>query len=198
MTHIENIPHILEYGITHKDSVNKNSNYVSIGDNTLISSRGNYTLPNGKKLGDYIPFYFSIRTPMLYVIQNGFNGVHPVAAQDIVYCVTSVQKILESKTSFLYSDGHATDRFTEFFGLSEVDKIESQVDFKAVKAKFWKDDDDLDLKRRKEAEFLILGDVPANQILGFVVYNETSQARLQQMGVQAELVHINSNYYFSK
>lgn len=198
MTHIENIPHILQNGITHKNSLNRNDNYISIGDNTLISSRGNYILPNGKKLGDYIPFYFGMRTPMLYVIQNGFNGVNPIPARDIVYCVSSVQKVIESKSNFVYSDGHATDRFTEFFDLSEVEEIESQVDFRATKARFWKDDNDLDLKRRKEAEFLILDDLPANKILGFVVYNETSKNKLQEMGVDAQLVHVNSNYYFSK
>lgn len=197
MTHIANIPHILKYGVTHKDSVNRNRNYVSIGDSTLISRRENYTLPNGKKLGDYIPFYFGKRTPMLYVIQNGFNGVQAVPAQEIVYCVTSVQKVIESKSKFVYTDGHATDRFTEFYSLSEVGKIQSQIDFNAIKARFWKEEADLDLKRRKEAEFLILDDLPPNMILGFVVYNKSSKFKLQEMGVEDELVHIDSNYYFS-
>ena len=105
--------------------MNRNRNYISIGDSSLINSRGNYVLPNGKKLGEYIPFYFGVRTPMLYVIQNGFNGVNPVSAQDIVYCVTSVEKIIQSNYNFLYSNGHATDRFTEFFDLSRIERIES-------------------------------------------------------------------------
>jgi hypothetical protein len=74
MTHVDNIPHILEFGITHRNSENANPNYVSIGDRSLIDNR------NSKKvnfdtesiiLGDFIPFYFGIRTPMLYVIQKG-------------------------------------------------------------------------------------------------------------------------------
>jgi len=75
MTHIENIPHILKHGITHRLSINFNKNYIPIGDVSIISTRNNYKLNSGKTIGDYIPFYFSTRTPMLYVIQRGFNGV---------------------------------------------------------------------------------------------------------------------------
>ncbi len=32
MTHIDNIPHILKYGITHKNSKNANPHYKAIGD----------------------------------------------------------------------------------------------------------------------------------------------------------------------
>ena len=39
MTHIENIPHILQNGITHKDSPNANLNYKNIGDLSLIATR---------------------------------------------------------------------------------------------------------------------------------------------------------------
>ena len=36
ITHIDNIPHILKNGITHKDSLKKNLNYKNIGDISLI------------------------------------------------------------------------------------------------------------------------------------------------------------------
>jgi hypothetical protein len=68
ITHIDNIPHILQYGITHSSSVNANPNFVPIGDRSIILTRNNFLLNNGKLLGEYIPFYFSKRTPMLYVV----------------------------------------------------------------------------------------------------------------------------------
>ena len=50
MTHIDNIPHILQYGITHSDSINANPDFVPIGDNSLINTRKifikNYLLIN--------------------------------------------------------------------------------------------------------------------------------------------------------
>ena len=84
MTHIENIPHILQYGITHSSSSNANPDFKPIGDSSLISTRNDFVLNNGRYLGEYIPFYFAVRTPMLYVIQHGFNMVAPTKAEDIV------------------------------------------------------------------------------------------------------------------
>lgn len=79
LTHIENIPHILQYGITHKDSINKNPDYKNIGDLSLIDTRskkkvnidnGELNPTNGNlsiTLGDFIPFYLGAKMPMLYV-----------------------------------------------------------------------------------------------------------------------------------
>ena len=60
MTHVDNIPHIIQHGITHSSSVNTNPNFISIGDSSLISSRNNILLNNGRLLGEYIPFYFGV------------------------------------------------------------------------------------------------------------------------------------------
>lgn len=54
MTHIENIPHILKFGITHKNSPNANPNFIAIGDLSLIDNR------NAKEVridnGDFLDF----------------------------------------------------------------------------------------------------------------------------------------------
>lgn len=78
MTHIENIPHILKYGLTHRSSGNADPHYHSIGDASLIDYRSSKMVDVGGimiALGDYIPFYFGVRMPMLYVIQHGGNYV---------------------------------------------------------------------------------------------------------------------------
>ncbi|HRR04435.1 MAG TPA: DUF4433 domain-containing protein, partial [Bacteroidales bacterium] len=123
MTHIENIPHILQYGIVHSNSINANPNFVPIGDGSLIATRNNIILNNGRPLGEYIPFYFGVRTPMLYVIQHGFNMVAPMPAENIVYCVTSVQKIIELQLNFIFTDGHAVDGFTSQFTRQDIDNL---------------------------------------------------------------------------
>ena len=196
MTHIENIPHIIQNGITHKNSANSNPNYKVIGDNSLISSRDILKTPIGKKLGDYIPFYFGMRTPMLYVIQNGFNGVNTLSPEKIVYCVTSLKKILDSNLRFVYTDGHATDSFTKFYTPQDLLEIEDQIDFTATNAKYWIKDDDLDFKRRKEAELLIEEDIPFETFLGFITYNENSRSKISEFGIEDKKIVIKSNYYF--
>ncbi|GIV29503.1 MAG: hypothetical protein KatS3mg028_0569 [Bacteroidia bacterium] len=196
MTHIDNVSHILRYGITHKASPNANPHYKTIGDPSLISTRDNFLLQNGRSLGDYIPFYFGVGMPMLYVIQKGFNGLTPTPAEEIVYCVTSVQKVIENCLDFIYTDGHAVDKFSSRFGPEDINEIENQVDFKAVQEKDWHNTEDLDLKRRKQAEFLILGDLPFKAILGFIVYNKKAKNKLLQFGVIQKQIHISKNSYF--
>ncbi|OYQ45629.1 hypothetical protein CHX27_05555 [Flavobacterium aurantiibacter] len=196
MTHIENIPHILQYGITHSNSANANPNFVPIGDGSLISTRNNILLSNGRLLGEYIPFYFGVRTPMLYVVQNGFNMVAPIPAENIVYCITSVQKIIDLQLDFVFTDGHAVDKFTSQFTTQDIDNLDNILDWKAIRTKYWRDDNDLDLKRRKEAEFLVSGDILINAILGYSVYNQNSKNKIINCGVDAANVHIKSEFYF--
>lgn len=196
MTHIENIPHIIQNGITHRESEHSNKKYRTIGDNSLISTRDKFSLPNGDLLGDFIPFYLGLRTPMLYVIQNGYNGVTSIHPSKIVYCVSSIQKIIDMEIDFVYTDGHATDSFTKFYFADDVNDIENQVDFEATKAKFWKDENDLDLKRRKEAEFLIKQNLEYNDILGFVAYNDEAKNQLLKLNVNTKKIVVKPSLYF--
>jgi len=36
------------------------------------------------------------------VVQNGFNNAPPTQAEKIVYCVTSVQKLLDMNSDFIF------------------------------------------------------------------------------------------------
>lgn len=196
MTHIENIPHIIKYGITHSSSSCANLKYVPIGDNSLISTRNEFVLSNGRKMGEYIPFYFGVRTPMLYVVQNGYNMVKPTIPEKIVYCVSSVQEIINSGLDFVFTDGHAVDRFSAQYSVSDINNVNSIIDWNAVNEKNWKREDDLDLKRRKEAEFLVFGNIDYKAVLGFVVYNENAKKLLIGFGVNASKVVVKQAYYF--
>jgi len=196
MTHIENIPHILQYGITHINSKNRNPNYVSIGDISLISNRENFQLPNGKTLGSYISFYFGTRMPMLFVIQKGFNDVKKTFSEDIIYCITSVQQIIHHKLDFIFSNGHGVDELTDFFESERINDILEILDKKAIEARYWKDENDLDLKRRKEAEFLINSDIPVSAILGYAVYNIEAKQKLTALGIDEKNIVVKPNYYF--
>ncbi len=197
MTHIHNLPHIIENGITHVTSLKSNPNYTPIGDGKIIQTRKNIILKNNKFISDYIPFYFGTRMPMLYVIQKGFNAIKPVPAEQIVYCITSIQQLLEANLEFIFTNGHALAATTTFYyERSEVYELEHLLDFTAIRAKYWQDESDLDLKRRKEAECRVVSDIPADSILGYAVYNEIAQIKLINGGVSPHKIVIKPNYYF--
>jgi hypothetical protein len=196
MTHIDNIPHVLTHGITHVLSPNANKNYKPIGDATLIQARNKHRLINGKNLGDFTPFYFGTRTPMLYVIQKGHNMVTRTPPEKIVYCVSSVQDVIDQRLDFVFTDGHAEDRLSTCFSSDDLDRLSEVVDWDAVNAQFWKDDTDLDKKRRKSAEFLILGDLAPEKIRGFVVFDANAKNQLLEFGIQEHKVVIKPAYYY--
>ncbi len=196
MTHIENIPHILQNGITHTTSEYANPDFVPIGDGSLITTRNKFILNNGTRLGEYIPFYFGVRTPMLYVVQNGFNLVAPTSAENIVYCVSSVQKIIDLQLDFVFTDGHAVDGFSSQYTVADIQNIDTILDKNAINAKYWKDENDLDKKRRKEAEFLVLGDISLHAILGYITYNENAKNKIITFGADATNVLIKPEFYF--
>lgn len=206
MTHVDNIPHILEFGITHRNSENANPNYVSIGDSSLIDNRFSTVknITNGSDniietitIGDFIPFYFGIRTPMLYVIQKGFNGVKKRNPEEIIYCVSDIQTMIESGFLFYFSDGHTSkNELTTIYNSTKISEVVDIVNFEATKYMYWKSENDLDLKRRKEAEFLVKNDLPKEAIKGYVCFNESAKNRLLEMGVDSNMIVVKPNYYF--
>lgn len=133
ITHIENIPHILQHGFTHASSPNANQDFVPIGDSSLIATRHGFMLNNGRLLGAYIPFL---------------------------------------QLDFVFTDGHAVNRLSNQYLPESIEQIDTLVDLEAAYARYWNDENDLDRKRRKEAEFLILGDIPSTAINGYLTYND--------------------------
>lgn len=170
MVHRDNLAYLLEHGL-HAH----NPNFVSIGDSTLITSRQDYSVPitppNGK-MGDYIPFYFGFRSPMLYRIKTGKSVVQQ-PQENIVYLCYALDDMVGNSIEWCFTDGHAKRRTTQFFNdLKDLDK----VDWEAVYATEWKDTQDHpDRMRRKQAEFLVKGNLFANSISYIVVFNENAK-----------------------
>lgn len=195
MTHIDNIPHIVKCGIVKSSSPKADVNYKPIGDCVVISKRQKREI-NGVVLGDYIPFYLGYRTPMLYVIQNGFNGVQKVAPTDIVYCVLRIDDIREEKLTCIFTDGHALDKDTNFYSQDRLLEIDELVDADALYARYWNKEETGDIKRKKEAELLIADDIAPRMIKGFVVYDEQSKQKLMSFGISGTMIAVRPNYYF--
>lgn len=200
MTHIDNIPHILQNGITHRNSPNANPNYTPIGDNSLISARNskNITASNGISicLGDFIPFYFGVRMPMLYVIQNGFNNVPKINPEEIVYLVCSMEDLAKNNHEIYFSDGHATNKLSSLYDKSELNNLVSILDRTSIESNDWGGSENTDLKRKKSAEFLVKNDVKPEFILGFDCYNEKAKQKLMSYGVdECRIIVVKEAYY---
>ncbi|MBP9993428.1 MAG: DUF4433 domain-containing protein [bacterium] len=195
ITHIDNIPHILRNGIVKADSPLRDDNYVSIGDQQVIRVRTEMAVDD-RRISDYIPFYFGPRSPMLYVIQHGYNGVQSVEPWNIVYCVIRLDDVVNNNIDCVFTNGHALSKITTFFPKECLIGIDNIVKYDDVYSSQWDIETDIDLKRRKEAELLIKNDLPPQFIKGFVVYNEEAKQKMMMMGIDENKVVVAPGYYF--
>lgn len=195
LTHIDNIKYIMSKGLVRASSPLRDENYVSIGDVQVIQVRKDRKF-QGCQLSDFMPFYFGPRSPMLYVIQHGYNGVRKVKPEDIVYCVVRIEDIIKNDIDCIFTDGHALSSLTNYYYKSSLANLNNIVNYDDVYSTFWNIEDDPDLKRRKEAELLINEDLPAQYIRGIVVYNDKAKEYLINLGVAAELIVVMPGYYF--
>jgi hypothetical protein len=208
ITHLNNVPHILRNGITHRNSPNHNPNFVAIGDSSLVTTRDEkkISVDNGNALnsntttitlGNFIPFYFGVKMPMLYVIQNGGNfTTKPIPPSEIVYVVCFVSQLIKEQENYYFSDGHATDRLTTFYDKTKIDVLPQIIQWDAVKASYWGGQEKLNLKRKKQAEFLVAEDIAPNLISRFGCYNDEANNQLIDLGITQEKINVIPNAYY--
>ncbi len=189
ITHVRNVPWILDHGL-HCQKGTTDPNFVSIGMETLISKRATHPVPIGPRgmLSDYVPFYFTPWSIMLYNIKTGFNDVTQRPNREIAIIVSSLFKLQETETRFLFTNGHAymagTDFFDDLAELHQIDwKILGQRDFK-------KNPDDPGKLGRYQAEALAHRHVPVNALLGVVCYDEETANQISAEA-KARNVHIS-------
>lgn len=182
IVHIENLGFIVQNNeLTCPSHERVNPNYVGIGDNSLILERKSKQLPisPGGTFDDYVAFYFGMRSPMLYNIKHGYQGVTPRSQHDIIYLISSFDKIKELQLPFIYFDGHGYHHLSRAFNTEEGFV---HIDWKVVRASKWHDtEEDPDRKRRKQAEFLVKDTLPCNALIAIVTYSERTKQRVEKI-----------------
>jgi hypothetical protein len=200
ITHLNNLDFILKgRKVTCSSHSESDPDYINIGDTTLIQSRNNKSImvaPYGS-FSDYVAFYFGSKSPMLYNIQNGFQGVTKRKPQEIVYLVSSIDEIKKSGKPYVFTDGHAYHLMSQFFN---TDNYLNEVDWKTVALGRWHDtEDDPDRKRRKQAEFLVHNELPLSSIVAFVVYDDEVKSsilsKFADVGYEG-VVFVKPNWYY--
>lgn len=129
---------------------------------------------------------------MLLNIKTGNRGILQRSQEELIYVTCKISGILEHCPEWCFTDGHAKNHLTRFF--NSTDDL-SQLDWDIIKQQFWHDtEDNMDRMRRKQAEFLVKGHVPANCICGLIVLNPEQEERAKTIQKQAGVeipVHID-------
>src|SRR5687768_4527774 len=117
ITHVRNVPWILDHGLHCQLSKTVDPNFVPVGMPELIDKRATKRVPlaPGGTLGDYAPFYFTPWSIMMFNIKTGRNNVIQRPNGEIAILVSSLHKLKELGVLFLFTNGHAYMLETEYF-----------------------------------------------------------------------------------
>lgn len=199
ITHRRNLPWILANGLHAGNSVAHSPDWVTIGNEDLINRRAGRSVPlaPGGVLNDYVPFYFTPFSPMMYNIYTGRGGVRQVLNTDIVILVGSLHKVAELGLPFVYTDRHAYSVTANYY--NNLISL-SQIDWPLLQQRnFQRDPNDPEKIERYQAEALIHEHVPIDALLGAVCYTQGVQQEIQQqadgLGVKLD-IHCLPAWYF--
>lgn len=180
ITPIDNLPAILDAGALVCKRQATTQQDVSRAEIQQGRASKDVPDPPGGTIHDYVPFYFGERSPMLLALARHHKTAYRGTQEEIIYLVSAVDLIEKNQLEYVFSDGHTTMKITRMFNsVNDLDK----VDWNVVNARQWNDvpGQHNDRKRRKQAEFLVKGQVPLELLLGFAVRTEAMKQRLRAL-----------------
>jgi hypothetical protein len=199
IVHRDGLPWIFENGLHAKNGEMFDPQYRNIGNPDLIDRRSRRVvpIPPDGTLSDYIPFYFTPFSIMMYNINTGYGGIKHVPNDEIAILVSSLHRVKKLDIPFVFTNQHAYPAAAEFFSdLSDLDRI----DWPLLQSRNFKHDpDDPGKKERYQAEALIWKHLPLDALLGVCCYNKAASAWIQSETARRQLqIQINTQpgWYF--
>jgi hypothetical protein len=199
ITHIANVPWILRNGLHCKASGVQDPKFVRIGNLELIAKRTARTIPipPGGSLSDYIPFYFTPFSMMMYNIKTGYGGIQQFPNSEIVIMASSLRGLADKGITAVFSDRHAYLHTAQFFqSLDDLDKIDWEL---LRRRDFKRDVDDPEKTDRYQAEALVHRHLPVEHLAGIVCHGEnerrTLEAQREEVDVGLKIV-ARPGWYF--
>lgn len=196
-THMDNLPLILDHDALLSDTDVSAQGLLSkeAGEPGIKERRRKkrVSCDPGGVVGDYVPFYFSACSPMMYKISQGsvtsFKGDH----HDLVYLVTDVSTVLSLNLPFAISDRNAATAVAEFSNniavlgdLSSPNPSCDFIDWSVMNAKWWNNIPEYpDRKECRMAEFLIYERMPIKGLIKVAAHGEPMRARVELMFKEA-------------
>ncbi len=202
MVLIQNLAHDLRHGLYSKSKAIFDPDYVGMGSPDVINRRDTALVKcyPDTVVNDYVPFYFAVRTPMLYNIKTG-RQVPQRPQEDVVYLCCRLTDLATDAFQWCFTDGNAAVAITRFF--SDVKDLD-QLDWRSIHTDDFRNenaDGDIDRVRKKHAEFLVKDHVPIIHIRAIVVKTAEVQTKVKTLLAQSNLtisVHVNpkKEFYF--
>ena len=177
ITDVSNLPGILAEGGLHSDAVmaGKNPALVIGYDHIKLRRLREITVPccGNRFVGEFVPFYFCPRPPMLLPVNNGLTGRPPGCQRTIVHLVSTLRSGLASTSDWAVSSGNAGAYHTTFDNqLSAL----ATLDWDAIRATQW-----AGRQHQKSAELLVADFFPVSALQMIGCHNSEVADQVREM-----------------
>lgn len=170
ITHIDNIPSILEKGIlSHERIETEEIQYTHIYAEEIVTNRREIQVPDGRSLWSFANFYFQPRNPMLYRV------LHEKSTDEIA--IISVRPEILDRADINISTGNAAHSLSEILAAAEGKKAIHQIIKDTINVEWWREDDGS--KRKIMAECLIPDSLSPNLIQAIYVATHKTKGRVE-------------------
>ena len=199
VVHRENLPWVLDNGLHCVNSPVRDPRYVGIGKEDLIARRRVREVPiaPGGTLGDYVPFYFTPFSPMLYNIVTG-RGVMHRRDEDLLVLASRLRRVSDAGVPFLFTDAHAYSRLANYH--SNIDELDA-IDWVVLGNRdFRRDPEDPEKLDRYQAEALVYRHLPVGALIGIICCTDVVGSRVREaLAVRALAIEVSvrGRGYFS-
>ena len=197
ITDVSNVASIIEAGGIHSDAnmIVAGAAPTVIGYSHIKQRRlTDYRISccQNRFVGEFVPFYFCPRSPMLCIINNGKTG-RPVGCQSsIVHFVSTAGHGMSLNRSWAISDGNAGAAYAEF----SCDPLElNNLNWEIIRSNNWGGD----RLPKKQSEFLVADFFPWTSIvkIGCRGQDVAEQMRLLIQHLQHKpLIQIEPGWYY--
>lgn len=181
IVHVDCVPWILDHGLHCRNSDQQDPHYINIGSESLIDRRSRHTvpIPPGGTLSDYVPFYFTPFSIMMYNIHTGYGGVPKRLNKEIVIFVSSLRRVHELGLRYVFTNQHAYAIGTDYYdNLADLD----QIDWPLLQSRNFKTNDaDPGRQLRYQAEALIHHQVPLNALIGMGCNHDSIRQHVESL-----------------
>jgi hypothetical protein len=196
ITDVSNLPSIIASTGIHSDAnmILAGAQPTVIGYTHIKERRmSEYTVPccGNRFVGEFVPFYYCPRSPMLYTINKGNAGRAAGCQTSVIHLVSTVGQGMALGRDWAISDGNAGAAYTEFSNsLAFLDSL----DWSVIRSDNW-----AKLAHKKQSEFLVADFFPWQAVSHIVCHNEETASQVRLMTVRQAhipLIQANRSWYY--
>ena len=194
ITDVANLPGMIAECGLHSDAVMAKRNPAIIGHNHIKKRRLNeIAVPccKWRWVGEFVPFYFCPRSPMLFAINKGKTGLLEGCQKSIVHLVSTMSAGIATGNAWAVSSGNAGARHTTYS--AKLDALDS-LDWTAIRATQWQS-----VQHQKAAEFLVADFFPWTAIQEIGCQNSSTADKVRALLADAAhqpAVTVKTNWYY--